>query len=175
MDRLRFVKIVVLLVAAVAFSGCKSKQEAPAANGAAPQQNAGAVKSISGKTAAGVVTASPQDKSDVKVAADKVLAQMESGQFADMYKDASAGFKQIGKEADFVAKFQQTRQKVGPLKGQQETSFVTRPDQVHIVIYRMENDRFTTERRLSFARGKSGKMELVGLNQHDEPKQPHGK
>ena len=171
MIRLRCIQAVLIIISAVAVFGCKGKQETPAAKGAAPQQSAGAVKSISGQGAAGAVTTSPKDKADAEAAAARTLAQMEAGQFSAMYKDASAGFQQIGSEAAFSAKFEQTRQKVGPLKDPRQTSFVTLPDQTHVLVYRLENDQYKTERRLTFARSKEGKMELFGLNQHDELKQ----
>jgi hypothetical protein len=170
MIRLRCIQTVVVVVAALSIFGCKSKQEAPGANGATPQQAPGAIKSISGQTAAGVVPTAPKDKTDAEAAAIRTLDQMEAGQFSAMYKDASVGFKQIGSEAAFVAKFEQTRQKIGPLKGARQASFITLPDQTHVLVYHLENDRFRSERRLTYARSKEGKMELFGLNQHDELK-----
>ena len=170
MDRKRFGTIIVVLVAAATIFGCKSKQEAPGAKSAAPPQQGGAVKIISGQNVTGTVAASPQDKADAEAAAVKVLAQMEAGQFSEIYKESAPGFKQIGREADFVAKFQQARQQVGPLKGAQQTSFITLKDQTHVLVYHSENERFKAERRLSFARSNTGKMELFGLNQHDEEK-----
>jgi hypothetical protein len=168
MNRLRCLKTIALAVAAVAVFGCKSKHEAPA--GAAAPQQGQAVKSISGQSAAGTVTSSPQDKADAEAAATRVIGQMESGDFAGIYKESAPSFKAIGPEAAFVQKFQQTRQKTGPLKAAKEASFVTQPDQSYVLVYHMDNDRFNTERRLTFVRSKAGKMELLGLNQHDEPK-----
>ena len=167
MNHVRLIKTVVLVIAAVAVVGCKSKQEAPAQG--APQQSE-TVKSVSGQNTAGAIASSPQDKSDAEAAATRVLAQMESGDFSTIYRNAAPTFQQIGKEEAFVAKFQQTRQTVGPLGKPQEASFVTAPDRSYILVYHLENDRFKTERRLTFARSKSGKMELFGMNQHDESK-----
>jgi hypothetical protein len=171
MNRLRCLKTIAFVIAAVAVFGCKSKQEPQQAG---PQQVA-PVKSISGERAAGAVTSSPQDKADAETAAKRVLDRMEAGDFSAIYKEAAPTFKQIGPEAAFVQKFQATRQKVGPLKDAKEASFVTSPDQACVLVYHMENDRFKTERRLTFVRGKDGKMELLGLNQHDEAKTPAAK
>jgi hypothetical protein len=164
--RVNFVLLIVLLVTVI---GCKSKQEAPVAKPAAPP-NAGEIKSISGQNAAGTQVASPQDKIDAEAAAARVLSQMEAGDFAAIYNDATPGFKQIGSQAQFIGKFQQTRQKTRPLKNPKLVSFVTLPDKTHVLVYRLENDKFKSERRLTFDRSKSGKMELFGLNQHDDPK-----
>jgi hypothetical protein len=176
MVRLRYLKSAVLLVAVVSIFGCKSKQESPAATSAAPTQKPPeAIKAISGQAASGTVAASPQDKTDAEAAATRVLAQMEAGEFSTMYKESAPTFKQIGPEAAFVAKFQQTRQNVGALKNPKQTSFVSRPDQTFVLVYRAENERVTSERRLTFVRSNSGKMELFGLNQHDEPKKQAAK
>jgi len=175
MTRLRCIKTVVFVVSAIAILGCKSKQETPAATTAVPGQKGEVVKAISGQSASGTVSATPQDRTDAEAAAVRVLAQMEAGEFSTMYKESAPTFKQIGPEAAFVAKFQQTRQNVGALKNPKQTSFVARPDQAYVLVYRAENDKVTSERRLTFVRSNSGKMELFGLNQHDEPKKQAAK
>ena len=78
----------------------------------------------------------PQDKADAQAAAVRVLALMEAGDFPAIYKDSAAGFKQIGSESQFVAKFQQTRKNVGVLKNPQEISFGTLPGNGYVFIYR---------------------------------------
>jgi hypothetical protein len=171
MNHIRCIKTSILIVAAVTMVGCKSKQEAPATSPVTPPQNGGEIKSISGQNTAGGVATSPQDKADAEAAAKRVLARMEAGDFAAIYNDAGPGFKKIGSEGQFVALFQQKREITGPLKDPRELNFITRPDYTHVLTFSLENNRFRTERRLTLARAKSGKMELVGLNQHDEPKQ----
>jgi hypothetical protein len=168
MNCVRRINIAILIVAVVTVIGCTSKKEAPEKT--APPPNAGEIKSISGQNAAGKQVASPQDKIDAEAAAARVLSQMEAGDFAAIYTEATLGFKQIGNQALFVEKFQQTRKKTGPLNNPKLVSFVTLPDKTHVLVYRLENERFKSERRLTFDRSKSGKMELFGLNQHDELK-----
>jgi len=170
MSNVRCFTTAVLLAGIATTFGCQSNQEATPAKSVAPAQDAGAIKSTSGQVAGGAVVISAVDRTDAETAAARVLGQMEAGDFSALYKEASPGFKKIGTEAAFVAKFQQTRQKTGPFKGYQQSSFVTRPDQREVLVYRLENDRFQTERRLTFERSKDGKMELFGLNQHDEIK-----
>jgi hypothetical protein len=169
MNYVRRINVAFLIILSVTVIGCKSRHEEPGAK-TAPKQVGGEVKSISGQNASGAPVTSPQDKRDAEAAAARVLSQMESGDFSAIYIEASPGFKQIGSEALFVAKFQQTRQKTGPLKNPKQISFVTLPDKTHVLVYRLENERFKTECRLTFDRSKSGKMELFGLNQHDDPK-----
>ena len=95
---------------------------------------------------------------------------MQTGDFATIYRDASAGFKQIGSEGQFVGKFQQTRQNVGVLEKPREIGVSTLPGKGYIFTYRLENERYNSDVRLTFARSGNGKMELAGLNQHDELK-----
>ncbi|MDD2852681.1 MAG: DUF3887 domain-containing protein [Desulfuromonadaceae bacterium] len=147
MNYLRLIKTVFMLVVLVTFIGCNAKQDKPVVdNGAAPQQN----------------------QTDARSAAAHVLAQLEAGDFTAIYKEASAGFKKIGSEQAFVTKFQQTMKRVGVLKTPKEVSFETKPDKGHILVYSLENENYKTEIRLTFTRDKNGKMELAGLNQHDE-------
>jgi hypothetical protein len=169
MNYARRINNLFLIILFVTVIGCKSKQEETVAK-TSPPQVGGEVKSISGQNAAGTPVTSPQDKIDAEAAAARVLLQMEAGDFSAIYNEATPGFKQIGSQALFVEKFQQTRKKTGPLKNPKLVSFVTLPDKTHVLVYRLESERFKTERRLTFDRSKSGKMELFGLNQHDEPK-----
>lgn len=109
-------------------------------------------------------------KDDVRAAAIHVLSQFEAGEFSQIYKEAAPVFRQTGPEASFVAQFQQSLKKTGTFKNQKESSYEARPDNSHVIIYRMENDHFITDMHLTFARSKDGKMELAGIHEHDEPK-----
>ena len=179
MNRSFSIKTALLLMAIAAAAGCKSKQETPAgvakqpvqgANSSARSQNPADKKFVSGENASGGPTIPPKDLADVRAASLRVLAQLEAGDFPTIYKEASPGFKQIGPEAGFVAKFSQTRQKVGVLKNPKEISIGVRPDKSYVMVFNVQNDHFKTDMRLSFTRSGDGGMELAGLNQHDEPK-----
>jgi len=137
-------------------AGCNSKQD-----------KQGAALPGKGKAAA---VASSQEQTDARAAAQLVLSQLAAGDFVKIYQGASPGFKKIGSEAQFVARFKQARQKVGVLKNPRETSFETLPNKAHMLVYRLDNELFATDIRLSFERAGDGKMVLAGLNQHDEPK-----
>ncbi|HEY5521618.1 MAG TPA: hypothetical protein VIK21_00415, partial [Desulfuromonadaceae bacterium] len=139
----------------------------PGASTGKPQEKA-AAPAVPPQVKSGIVP--PQDKANAQAAAVRVLALMESGDFPAIYRDSAAGFKQIGSESQFVAKFQQTRKSVGVLKNPQQISLGTLPGNGYVFIYRLENERYKTDMRLTFARSQSGKMELAGLNQHDELK-----
>ena len=164
------IKTAFLLVILVTFIGCKSKQDKSATNTGAPQEKAASTAAVPSQDKPRATAASPQDKADAQAAAVRVLALMESGDFPAIYKDSAAGFKQIGSESQFVAKFQQTRKNVGVLKNPQQISFGLFPGIGYVFVYRLENQSYKSDIRLTFARSQSGKMELAGLNQHDELK-----
>jgi hypothetical protein len=170
MSTVRNAKTIILCVAVATAIGCNAKQDKPATNAGATAQKAGDVKSISGQNTTGAVVASPQVQTDARAAAAQVLALLEAGDFTTVYKEAEADFKKIGSESQFVAKFQQARQKTGVLKNPKELSLTSVPGKGHVLVYRLENDLFNTDMRLTFVSSKSGKMELAGLNQHDEAK-----
>lgn len=154
MNFIRLGTSVSLCLSLFMITGCNSNKDKQAA-------------ALPGKAAA---VASPQEQTDARAAAQLVLAQLTAGEFSKIYQDASPGFKKIGSEAQFVAKFQQARQKVGVLKNPRETNFETLPNKGHLLVYRLDNELYNTDIRLSFERTSDGKMILAGLNQHDEPK-----
>jgi len=170
MNYVRFIKAAFPLVILVALIGCKSKQEKPGAGTGTPQEKAAAPAAVPPQKNPAAPAVPPQDKADAQAAAIRVLALLEKGDFSAIYKDAAAGFKQIGSESQFVTKFQQARNSVGILKNPQKISFGTLPGNGYVFIYRLENERYKTDVRLTFARSANGKMELAGLNQHDELK-----
>lgn len=169
MNCVRLNKTVLLSIVLAMFIGCKSKQE-PGANSATTPEKVGNVKVLGGQNAPGADVASPQDKADAEAAAVRIMAQMAAGDFTAVYNGAEPGFKKIGSEAQFVAKFQQAHQKVGILGKPLQVSFVSLPDKRNVLVYHIENDHYKTDMRLTLIRAQDGKMVLAGLNQHDEPK-----
>lgn len=162
--------ILLLMFIVTTLVGCKSKQDKAVNNAAVPQQDIATQPAALPQKQSSTPAVSPQDKADAQAAATQVLALMESGDFSSIYKNAAAEFKQIGIENQFVAKFQQTRNNVGILKNPKEISFVAVPGNGLVFVYRLENERYKSDLRLTFTRAKSGKMELAGLNQHDDLK-----
>jgi hypothetical protein len=170
MNHVNLVKAVFLFTIVLSLLGCKSKQEQPISNSGAQQEKASAPVGTSTQNKPVAPTVLPQDMKDARAAAVRVLALMETGDFPAIYKGSADGFKQIGSESQFVEKFQQTRKSVGVLKSPQEISFGTLPGNGYVFVYRVENEHYKSDLRLTFARSPSGKMELAGLNQHDEAK-----
>jgi len=170
MKTVRCIKTAFLLVMMLSLIGCTSKQDKSGTNSGAPQEKTATPATAPPQSKTGAPVVPPVDKADAQAAAILVLDLMERGDFPAIYRDAAAGFKQIGSESQFVAKFQQTRTSVGVLKNPRQISFGTLPGKGYVIIYRLENERYKSDIRLSFARSQSGKMELAGLNQHDELK-----
>lgn len=167
MNDIRCIKTAFLLIALIALVGCTSKQGTSETSTRAPLQNAREVKN---QNAAAMVGALPKDKADARAVAAHVLTLLEAGDYAAVYNQASPVFRSIGEEALFAAKFRQAQQKVGLLKNPQEISFASPRNNTHVLVYRLENEGFKTEMRLTLSRSQDGKMELAGLNQHDEAK-----
>lgn len=167
MNFLRCILSAFLVMVLITIIGCKSKQDQPGAASSKPGPGASVVNT---KDKAAAPVAAPQEKDEARAAADNVLAQISAGDFAAIYNNSAPGFKQIGSESQFVAKFQQTRQKVGVLKNPKEISFQTHPEKTHVIVFQLENDHYNSNIRLTFTRSKSGIIELAGLNQHDELK-----
>jgi len=165
MNNMRCILPAFLVMVSITITGCKSKQDQPGADSGKPGASA---VNTQGKNSA--PAASPQENDEARSAAAKVLAQFSAGDFAAIYNNSAPGFKQLGSESQFVAKFQQTRQKVGVLNNPMETSIQTRPDKNIVLVFRLENDHYNSDIRLTFSRSKNGKIELAGLNQHDELK-----
>ena len=169
MNYVRCITTACLPVILASFIGCTSKQDKSGSNTGAPPQSASA-PAVPPQNKSASPAVQPQDKADAQASSVRILALLERGDFPAIYKDSAASFKQIGSESQFVAKFQQTRQSVGVLKNPREQSFGTLPDNVFVFTYRLENDHYISDIRLSFVRSRSGKMELAGINQHDEQK-----
>jgi hypothetical protein len=170
MNYIRLGTSAFMLAVLLLMFGCKSRQEQAGTNPPAPPGNT-AASAVAPHGKNGPTAASTQDMATARSLAVRVLAQVEAGDFAAVYRDASAGFKSIGSESQFVSKFQQTRLRVGVLKNPRETSATVLPGKGIVLVYRVENERYNTDMRLSFSPSPSGKMELSGLNQHDELKQ----
>lgn len=168
MNYLRTIKTALPLIAAIMVCGCNSATDKTAAPSGAPQEKAATALPSQDKGAASTVPS--KDKADAEAAAVHLLAQLETGDFSGIYKVASPGFKKIGSESQFVSKFQQTRQRVGALKNPRIINAAVRPDNSIVLVYRVENERYKTDMRLTFSRAENGTMQLAGLNQHDEAK-----
>ena len=107
---------------------------------------------------------------DARAAALHVLSQFEAGEFSQIYKEAAPTFKEAGTESNFAAQFQKSLKKTGAFKNQKESSAEARPDNTYVLTYRLENEHFITDMHLTLTRSTSGKMELAGIYEHDEPK-----
>lgn len=161
MKSARFVKVAFLIVLTGAFLGCDSKEKAAAPAGPAAEK-----APLAASVPDAVVP--EKDKTDAKAEAARVMTQLKGDDFAAMYKEAAPAFRELGTEPQFVAMMQQTRQKTGAMQSFKEVGLETGPDQRQMVNYSVDYDNVKSKLRLSFLRSKSGKMELVGLNQKDD-------
>jgi len=108
------------------------------------------------------------DEADASVAKDRVLLHLKAGDFSSVFREASPGFREIGKEENFMALWQQQLQDTGVFKEFKEISHAVRPEDKHFVfIYHIQYENAKKELRLVFGRSKNGKMELTGIHQTD--------
>ena len=164
MKDVRTVTTVFLMMILAALPGCGTKKEKTQA---APQNAAQGQQAQPAGAAAAV--ASPKDAADAAAANARVLAQLKAGDFAGIYKESSAGFREVGKEKDFVGLGKMSRQKTGPIKKSEEVSHNVKPGNFYVYTHHVLYENVKSELRLTFARSKDGKMELTAINQKDIP------
>jgi hypothetical protein len=153
---------VFLIILLAALPGCDSKKEKAAQ---APPHKADQPQS---PQKASAVVAAPRDKADAVAVKSRVLGQIKRGEFAVIYKDASAGFREVGTEQQFLAQWSKQLQETGAFKEAKEISHTVIPeDGFQEFKYNVRYENKTKELRLTFGRSKKGKMELTGFHQKD--------
>lgn len=152
---------VLALVLLVALAGCSKKENAQAPAPSAPQpQAAGAAPKA---TAA---TPEQRDEAEAGVVRDRVLAQVKQGQFAEIYRQASAGFREVGAEQRFVDLWRRQVEETGAFKDAKLLEHSVRPqDKFQVFIYAVEYEKKAKQLRLVIGRSKKGAFELTGINQ----------
>lgn len=158
---------ILLLILLTAAAGCGKDQEK--SGQATPQQPGQSPTAQAGKAAApagGAVVASAQDEAEASVAKEQVIKYIKSNDFSSIYKQASAGFRQVGSEQQFIALWQKQLQETGAFKSAKQVSQSVRPaDRFLLFTYQVQYANMIKELRLTFGRSKTGKLELTGINQ----------
>jgi cytochrome c1 len=166
----RTITPAILVILLAALPGCKSKQDKA---GQVPEQkNAQGLSQPAPaqpqQPAAGPVVAPPQDESEAAAVKARVLSQVKDGEFAAIYKEASAGFKAVGPEEQFIAQWNKQLQETGAFKDAKESGHTVRSTDKFIVFsYVVQYERKKKELVLTIGRSKKGKMELTGINQRE--------
>jgi len=155
-------RLVLALVLMVAVAGCSNKKEnaqAPAP-AAAPPQAAGSAPQ------AAATSADKRDEAEAALVRDRVLAQVKQGQFAEVYRQASAGFREVGPEQRFVDLWRRQVEETGAFKDAKLLEHSVRPqDKFQVFIYAVEYEKKAKQLRLVIGRSKKGAFELTGINQ----------
>lgn len=158
---------ISLLILLAAASGCGQNKEK--SSQAVPAQAGQPQSSPDGQTAApqkGALVASPQDASDAAIAKEQVINSLKASDFGAIYKQASAGFREVGSEQQFIALWQKQLLETGAFKEAKQTSQSIRPaDRFLLFTYQVQYANMSKELRLTFGRSKAGKLELTGINQ----------
>jgi hypothetical protein len=149
--------------------GCSKKDTA--ANALQQKSAQGVMSSAHGKMQqipAALAVASPKDETEAATARTRVLSQVKNKEFSAIYKEASAGFREIGPEEQFIAQWNKQLLETGAFKESKEVSHLVRPSDKFIVYtYAVTYENKNKELRLTFGRSKNGKMELTGINQKE--------
>ena len=154
---------VIFLILLAPLAGCKSSHEKSAPPPTQKNSGQGQVSS-----AHAPAVASPQDEADAAKATERVLLQVKKGDFPAIYKEASAGFRDIGPEEQFIAQWNKQLQDTGAFKDAKETGHAVRPtDKFMVFTYAVQYEKNKKELRLTFGRSKKGIMELTGITQRD--------
>ena len=160
---------VIFLLLTVAVFGCSSQKNDPASGAAQKnsQQQHSSARGVGKPPAAAAVVATPRDQSEAATVKDRVVSQLQKSEFTAIYKEASAGFREVGPEEQFVAQWNKQLLETGQLKNIKETAHTVRPSDGFIVyLFTAQYEKMTKEVRLTFGRSKKDRMELTGINQH---------
>lgn len=167
MKNARFLTKVSLLIILTAVSGCGQNKEK---SGQASPLHPGESQSSQGATAMspqknGAVAAA-KDEADAAMAKEQVIKLLKGSDFSTIYKQASAGFRQVGSEQQFVALWLKQLQETGPFKEAKQIGHTIRPaDKFLLFTYQVKYANMSKELSLTFGRSKSGKLELTGIHQ----------
>lgn len=155
----------VLAICMTGLSGCGSKKEKASSQAPAqkpPVQQADQAPPQKG----GPLVAPPRDEADVAPLKERILAQYKAGDYAAIYREASAGFREVGPEPQFIALWKKQIVETGPFKEAKEVSHSVRPDDKFLLYtYHVQYLNKKKQLRLTFGRSNKGKMELTGINQ----------
>ncbi|GFO70460.1 hypothetical protein GMLC_40390 [Geomonas limicola] len=156
-------RITLALVLLVALVGCSKKQEnaqAPAPAAPQPQAAAGAAPQ------AAATQADKRDEAEAAPVRDRVLNQVKQGQFAEIYRQASAGFREVGAEERFVDLWKRQVAETGTFQDAKLIEHSVRPqDKFQVFVYAVQYEKKVKQLRLVIGRSKKGTFELTGINQ----------
>ncbi len=164
-----FVYVFFLFICAF-FFGCSSKKSDPA-SGVSKKSTYlqhSSVRGTAGLPGTAALVATPRDQGDAASAKERIISQIKKSDYAVIYKEASAGFRAVGPEEQFVAQWNKQLLETGPFKGIKETAATVRASDGFIIyLFAVQYEKKNKELRLTFGRSKKDKMELTGINQHE--------
>ncbi len=109
-----------------------------------------------------------RDHTDARALALRVHSQMQSGDFAAIYRESAPRFKAVGSESQFVSMMQQINEESGALKKADEGSYQTGVDsnigRTHVLLFNLEYEHGHSKERMILTRSESGQMQLWKLD-----------
>jgi hypothetical protein len=111
---------------------------------------------------------SSHDLEDAKAIASKVHSQMQSSDYASIYRESAPRFKSVGSESQFVSKMQEVSQETGTLKKAEIISYEAGVDsnigKTYTLLSELEFERGIYRERMILTRSENGQMQLWKLD-----------
>jgi hypothetical protein len=108
-----------------------------------------------------------RDQKDAAAVASRVHSQMQTSNFAAIYRESAPRFKGVGSESQFVSMMQQGEQQSGVLKKAVEVAYQTGVDsnigRTHTLVFNLEYEHGHATERLILTRSDNGQMQLWKL------------
>jgi len=108
-----------------------------------------------------------RDQADAGAVASRVHSQMQSGDFAGIYRESAPRFKGVGTESQFVSMMEQINREIGVLKKTDEVAYQTGVDsrigRTHVLFFNLEYEHGHSRERMTLTRSDSGQMQLWKL------------
>jgi hypothetical protein len=108
-----------------------------------------------------------QDRLEAKKAAERIHSQLQSQDYASVYRESGKSFREVGDESKFIAGMRQLHEDHGSLKTTTPVAYQSGVDsdagRTHTLIFNVEFERGRARERMVLTRSPSGQMQLWDL------------
>ena len=108
-----------------------------------------------------------QDRLEAQKAAERIHSQLQSQDYASVYRESGKSFREVGDEAKFVAGMRLLYEENGGLKRATSIAYQAGVDsdagRTHTLIFNLEFERGRAKERMVLTRSSSGQMQLWDL------------
>jgi hypothetical protein len=108
-----------------------------------------------------------QDRMEAQKAAERIHSQLQSLDYASVYRESGESFKEVGDESKFIAGMRLLYEENGTLKTATPIAYQSGVDsnvgRTHTLIFNLEFERGRAKERMVLTRSTSGPMQLWDL------------